>query len=458
MWRRRGIGRLRAAAARLAIWCALLGAAGGARAAPPDGAPIDDGRDAYTLFYRHPVNRQLFGQLAAPDQSFRLGRDLGRLAFAADLSIGTEQTLSATSGQARFHGYYLADTYVAVHVLDGLEANLNLLLFNPSASDGYRVSSQVNAGLALHGWAELFRIRSAPLRLDVYGTDLGWVTMGAGLLIEQVPLEGVTGRLSYRDVALTYSYVGRSLWLDDDLIREQLSALGDRIGVMFLDWHKMDAIDGGGVSHAYLASAFLDLPLPKGFHLAGEVAARVRRGPEWGALGRADYLGRPFSWLEAHAGYQFRWYARGFGPRDEVVHPTVPFSTPQQEDAYVTNSFEYLGISSLYDQWSHTGMGEARLHLGTRVQLFGQGELWYRVATSPDPVVTFTPEGFGAPGQRTELFYRGGASWLPWAGRVHRVNLFVTNKQVQAGRLSSAQLYNRFQPGRYILLELQAFL
>jgi len=130
----------------LALFMFLARAAFGQAAAEV----VDDGRDAYTLFYRHPVNRQLALQLAAPGEEVRLGRNRGPLAFLADLSFGTEQVAHAGDQQARFHGYYIADTYWAVHILDGLETNLNLLLLNPSASDRYRVSSQVNAELAIH--------------------------------------------------------------------------------------------------------------------------------------------------------------------------------------------------------------------------------------------------------------------------------------------------------------------
>jgi hypothetical protein len=443
---------------QLIAFLAPLLALGSALASPPD-VPIDDGRDHDTLFLRHPVNRQLAAQLAAADQDFRMGRDFDRWAFAADLSIGTEQTFES-GGQARFHGYYLADTYFAVHVLDGLDANLNLLLFNPSASDGYRVSSQVNAGLALHAWVNLFDFRNAPLRLDVFGTDLGWVTFGAGLLLEQVPLEGVTGRLTYRELGFTYSYIGRALWSDDDVIRTELAWLSHRVGLMYVDWHKNDAALGGPPVQniAHFVSAFASVPIPKGFHIAGELAVRPRRGLQTAALARADYLGSPVPWLELHAGYQFRWYAREFGPRDQVIQPTVPFSTPYQEDVYVTNSFEYLGISKLFNQWSHTEMLETRLRVRARLQLFGQGELWSRFASSTDPVVVVTPEGFRAPGKRTELFYRAGFTLNPWAGRPHRVNAFVTNKQVQAGFQSSDLQVRRFAPGTYWLLELQAFL
>src|SRR4029079_7014922 len=98
------------------------------------------------------------------------------------------------------------------------------------------------------------------------------------------------------------------------------------------------------------------------------------------------------------------WYAQRFGPRDEVVQPSSAFNTPQQEDAYVTSSSESIGISMLFAQWSHTVMGEARLRPGEHVVLFGQGELWRRVASTDTAAIVYTPEGFGAPGSRTPPF------------------------------------------------------
>ena len=459
-------GRRRAAGAvavRIGVAASLLAAGQAARAASPDGphdGPVDDGRDRYTLFYRHPVNRELKAQLEAPDQAFRMGRDAGRWAFAADMSSGTEQPATQTTGQARFHGYYLVDAYLSLHLLDGLEANLNLLLFNPSSSDGYRVSSQLATGFALHGWRELARPWNRPLRLDVFGTDLGWVTMGAGLLLEQVPLEGVTARLSLAGLDLTYTFAGRAFWDDDDVSRAELTALHGRVGLMWLEWRLTDPTVRGTPTEvsAQFLSAFANLPLPRGFRVAGELALRPRGGHQSGALGRADYLGRPRPWLEVHAGYQFRWYQRLFGPRASLVQPSVPFSTPQQEDVYVTNSIEYLGISALNDQWSHTAMLEARAQAGGHLQLFAQGELWARFASNPDGAVSFTPEGFGAPGRRTEIFYRAGAALLPWRGLPHRLNAYLTNKQVSARQRSAEPVVQRFQPGTYLVVEFQAFL
>jgi hypothetical protein len=81
----------------------------------------------------------------------------------------------------------------------------------------------VKPGFVLHAALPLVELGSDPVRADVLGTDLGWVTLGNGLLFEQLPLEGVLGVLSWRSLQLSYTYGGRALWDDDDLIRTQLS-------------------------------------------------------------------------------------------------------------------------------------------------------------------------------------------------------------------------------------------
>jgi hypothetical protein len=211
-------------------------------------------------------------------------------------------------------------------------------------------------------------------------------------------------------------------------------------------------------TNAEFLGAYADLPLPKGFRAAAEFALRPRAGLQSGAMGRADYLGRPSPLILLHAGYQFRWYQRGFGPRSQVVQPSVPFNTPQQEDVYATNSFEYLGLSALDDQWSHTVMLESRLRPEGRVQLFAQGELWLRYASNPNGVIAFTPQGCGTPGRCSELFFRAGLTVRPWQKFVHRVNALITNKQVFAPQRADEPVPYRFQPGTYFVVEFQAFL
>ena len=43
-----------------------------------------------------------------------------------------------------------------------------------------------------------------------------------------------------------------------------------------------------------------------------------------------------------------RYYQRGFGPRSVVASTTTLPNLPRREDAYVTNSFEYLAVSNFF--------------------------------------------------------------------------------------------------------------
>jgi hypothetical protein len=246
-------------------------------------AVFADGRDDYTLLERHLVNRQLADQLES--EPYRLGRSVGRFALASDVSIGTQQTIHAAR-QSRFHGWFLADMFAATPVVSGLDANLNLLVFNPSASDGYRVSAEVRPGFALHFHQDIAEIDGNPVELNVLGPDLDWVTLGKGLLLEQTPAEGVTGDLSWRGVGLRNTYIGRALWADDDVISASLRMFDGLAQLMVVDWksHPFDLSNDRETDasrSAWYLSASLDLPLGSGTPTLRypERRARPRRLP-----------------------------------------------------------------------------------------------------------------------------------------------------------------------------------
>ncbi len=444
---------------------AALTSGGRALAGPWDWT---EAHDRYSLLDRRLVNRELFEQLTAQD--YRAGDQWTRFAVASDLSIGTQQTFDGAP-QSRYHGWYVADTFLAARIVSGFEANLNLLTLNPSASDGYRESSQVMGALTLHVQLDELRVGSERLRFELLGLDLDTVTVGQGLLYEQMPLEGVVGVLGWRGLDLDVLYGGRALWSDDDLIAASLSALAGRIQLIAVQWQKSELPEPGqesgsmdamppGESSRY-ASLALDLPLPAGFRLAAEHAVRVRdRGLLHGTLLRADFLGPDSRWLQVHTGYQFRYYQTGFGPRDGLWAPTSVFNTLAQENAYVTNPFEYFAISERFEQWSHTTMFEMRVRPFERFELFGNAELWLRYAAAREhpPWVVIAPDGFRAPGTKAAGFYDLGARLYPWRGLPHRAGLFITNKQVNSRDLATGAVATRFDPGFYYVIELEVFL
>ncbi|HEX7548198.1 MAG TPA: hypothetical protein VF417_04305 [Candidatus Methylomirabilis sp.] len=442
---------------------------------PPEAARgvVADTRDRYTLFTPHPVNRQLFEQTSDPAAAFRLGPRDGPWTALVDASIGTQHEITAEK-QSRFHGYFMADTYLAVRPVEGIDFNLNLLLLNPSASDGYRVSAMLHPGVALHLERDLFSIGESPLRFDILATDLGWVTTGNGLLVESTPLEGLIGLLRWKDWELKYMFAGRVYWDTDDYQSLTLSTLGNALQATMVEWWAGDPapsvflagsdpeaiLAATPTRRAHYATLAAGWPAADWLHLAAELGCRIEGKPRVGALGRADVVLREDPRYALHVGYQFRFYQAGFGPRGQLITPSWVFNTPDQQDAYVTNPFEYFGLSGAYHQWSHTIMAEARLGLGLGLEAFGDGELWIRYARSATVprFAAFTADGFRAPGSATRFFYQAGLRYYPWSNLPHRVSLQVTNKQVQVLDLVTDPVDRRFDPGVYWLLMGEVFL
>ena len=141
--------------------------------------PWADGRDPWSLLTPKLVNRELASQL---DDGPRLGRALGPVDLAADVLIGT-QIPGLWEGQSRFHGNFVVDGYAAVRVVDGIDVNLNLLIFNYTASEPARFGSQIIPSVAVHLYKDLFELDGDPVRGDVLAVDLDAVTLGNGLLL-----------------------------------------------------------------------------------------------------------------------------------------------------------------------------------------------------------------------------------------------------------------------------------
>lgn len=421
-----------------------------------------DGRDAFTLLDSHPLNHQLFLQLKEPRQAFRLGPKDGYYTALADVEIGTQQAFdNAYAG--RFHGWSVADTYAAVRPFNGLELNLNLLLVNPSASDGYRASSTVHPGVGLHVSRELFELAHHPLRLDVLGIDLGWTTTGAGLLLESTPLEGVVGIVRWKDWELRYLIGGRALWDDDDYDNVTLRVFDGLAELNLLTWQAVKDVDGtpkaAQVNYATLTSRWPIFPF---LHLSQEYGYRAAKKPKVGTLIRVDTLLKDEPRWAFHLGYQFRYYQAGFGPREGLSTPTWPYNSLAQEDAYQTNPFEYLGISSAYDQWSHSVMAEGRARLFQSFEPYLNLEVIQRYARSKTVprFVAYTPDGFRAPGERLRGYFESGLRYYPFKKLPHRGVFAVTNHAVDSGVLVTTPVAERtfYHSGLLYNLTLEAHL
>ncbi len=431
-----------------------------------------DGRDRFALFDSHPLNHQLFVQRNDPGQSFRLGPQAGHWTALADIDVGTQQVLDADY-QTRYHGWFVADTYAAFSPLRGVELNLNLLFVNPSASDAYRVSSMIHPGLGLHLARDLFDVDGDPLRADVMGIDLGTVTTGNGLLLERVPLEGVVAITRWRSVEARLLYGGRALWQDDDYKTLTFSVLEGKAELNLVQWQRRDPPEGVlppaddstyatsfPMDQAYYATLSSRWPISDVLHLSTEYGYRAKSRPRVGGMARLDLnLHEEQAWA-VHLGYQFRYYQAGFGPRDALITPSWPFNSLAQNDQYVTNPFEYHGISAGYDQWSHTAMGEGRVRFFAEWEAYLNSELWQRFARADaEPrFVAYTPDGFRAPGRRTFFFYELGLRFYPFRGLPHRGSFNITNHAIEADWSITTPVDRRYHRGTYYNVAMEAYL
>ncbi len=437
-----------------------------------------DGRDAWTLHDQKLINRQLFLQLADPSQEFRLGRDLGPIAVAADVGVGAQVALPG-SVQSRFHGFFLFESYWALRLFEGVEVNLSLNVFNPSASDGYRFSSQVNAGVALHLHREVFDLGGEPVTLDFAAIDLDLVTLGQGLLIERTPLEGHAASLHWGPVELRELFAGRTLWFDDDLQTVSLRLWRGMVEAMFAAWLTEDlppgipaTLDVGEEPDAlprdvaYYVGLSASWPVHENLHIGVEYVGRPRP-PAWknGAMLRVDFLDRDLvpGWrrVQIHLGYQLRFYQRGFGPRDTLVTGTALPNLPTREDAYVTNSFEYLSVTRFYTQLSNTVMLETVVSLNDHLTVIGDVEYWARLVTDPRPGskrVVYLDRFGRAPGLGHEVYYRAGLQLQPWAALPHRFKAYVGNKFVASAFDATVPDPRRFVHDPLVVLEVEVYL
>ena len=423
------------------------------------GEVYGDGRDPWTLFTPKLVNRNLAEQLE--DQPLRLGRNLGAFSAAADLSVGA-QVRTARALQSRFHGYFVADTFASVKLGSWLDANLNVTATNPSASDGYRLSSFVLPGLSLHLHPALPPLLGDEVRLDFLAPDLDLVTVGRGLLLEQVPLEGYRGGIRWKGFELSTVYAGQLYFTDDDFQTVILSALNGRVGALATWWDlpASSAPDAPRVNSYYLG-LFGELPLRSDLRLAAEAEARLTAGKlRPGALVRADFLSRDLGRWQVHGGWQFRYYARGFTPQALDERPATSPSLPYREEAYVTNTFEVLDLSRYYDQWSHTAMLEVRLRVVGPVSAVADLEGWLRFVADPGvlPRVVYA-EGLGrVPGVVPSLAYRAGLEVRIDKPVPFRALALFTNKTVNSSGWITEPVEQRFSRAPLLLLRLEASL
>jgi len=421
-----------------------------------------DGRDAWTLFEQKLINRDLQGQL---DDGYRLGNHLDPFTVAGDIWVGA-QVAGNDLHLSRFHGFFVADAFAEGRLGGWLDANLNVTLLNPSASDGYRLSSFVLPGFALH-LHHTFTLAGDPLKFDFIAPDLDLVTTGEGLLIEQLPLEGYRGRLAWRGWEFSVVFGGQNYFFDDDYTTFQLTALNGHVGIQGTVWDLPSALDPkNGTPDPTSPTLFVPYggvfghwELGPHARIAAEGAARMDGNLlRYGALVRADYLQRKMDRVDLHLGWQFRYYGKHFSPQLLDERPSTSPNLPYREETYVTNAFEYFYLSREYDQWSHTGMLEARVALWRRLTGLLELEEWVRYVVDPDPLPRNAyVAGFGrVPGVIPRVYYRAGIEWAFQEQGRFRGMLLLTNKTVASDFDVTYPTQTRFSDAHLLLLRFVA--
>jgi hypothetical protein len=411
--------------------------------------------DRWSLLDHRPANRQLWRQ----QQPFRVFQADERLAFMSDVLVGTQMPRPG-SNLGTWHGHAIADTYFGVRVHENLDVNANLIGLHMSASYGYRSTARILPGFAvhLHGTA-------GDLQADLLALDLSTVTLGQGLLFEQLPLEGAMGRLRWDDWWFRLLIGGQLHSADDDLFA--LTSAWKDLQLTWYGWSQ----EGFGRMPQWLGLSGEVPGLPDSLRLAAEGLARIDgegRG-RTAALARIDWMPQ-LSRGALHLGYQYRWYAHGYGHLNTDQSGRT-FHRPAliwREDAYATNGYEALWPSTTFDQQWHTVMLEAEIPLGRPwIVARIEGELWARLFNDPegpeDTLVVLNHNGSGGhwwPDPDVRFLHRIGLEVRPFGQRPDRLRLWVINKVAEAIYDNpAASTRNRLVPRRpLIAFELEVFL
>lgn len=422
------------------MWLGLLSGGAAQGQMPPEAPPTPmgqrpylDGRDHWILRSRRLINHQLDLQLAQPDQRGRAlaDRRAEGLPFAADAQSGLRfPVLGGAQGQ--YHGFYLADLYGGVTVLDGISISFNPSFYHPSASDGYRLTSRVKAGLGIYLEAPLTEIDGDPLIGRALVHDLDRLTFGEGLMLQMWPLEGNAAGLYWRGFSIDQYMIGRSLWPSDDIYALTFGALDRLITLNALYW--FFGRHGEEYDHppSVMLSASAHTPEETWWRLGAEWAVNASR-QRWAAMIRGDIQIRDWGPLTVHLGQQLRYYQGRFSPQRAFYPTQALFNLPWREYDYVTNAAEFMDGASDFAQIAWTTMIEARLAVTDRLMIFGDAEGLWRKA-EPDEARPYfyieRADGTPLPGESMRWFYRGGLTWRFWADRPHRLRTFLTNKQI----------------------------
>lgn len=402
----------------------LLASLSLAHAAPPTDPATDAARlilvpwDPWSLQDRRLATRRLADQLSAPSQRHRLFAGQQGFVAAADAQTGTTYP-----DPNAWHGHVVADVFFGWQAVQGVDLNLNLPVYNVSASTGAQRATGVLPGTAVH----LYH-RWDALGLDFIANHLGATTIGKGLMFEQVSLEGVLLNARW-DRLWVRGLIGGQVYITGD----DLFIISSGYGPVSANWI---AWKNGDQTH-YLTLAAETPGLGPHARIAAEVAVRMPDAfpARVAGLIRADWM-PPRRWgLQLHLGYQARYYQQGLSPGGPNLRPTT--TGPAMvwvEDTWFTNAFQAWWPSAFYDQWWHTAMFEAHWRLGPRWALRAEVEGAYKAFDDPRPRARRLPRAdFLAveplyPTPEMRVLYRAGVELTPFRDAPHRLRLWGLNK------------------------------
>ena len=441
----------------LALFILLFSSA--AQAAPPVDPSILEERlilvpwDPWSLQDHRLANRFLFEQLSAREQQHRLFANAETLIAAADAQTGT--SLGWRDPPNPWHGHVVADLFAAARLWTGIDLNVNLLGFNVTSSAGVRQAVRILPGVAAHLYGE-----SGGVKLDFIATDLGAVSLGRGLMFEQIDMEGALVKAEYNGVWLRGLIGGQVHVASDDLF--VISAGAGGVSLDWIAWNQPT-----GMPHYLSLSG--DLPgLGPDLRLAVQGAVRLPfegQTARGAAMLRADWMPPKVGDWTLHFGYQARVYQQGVGPGGEAVTPvsTGP-AFIAREDTWLTNAFDAWWPSVYYNQWWHTAMIEAHWQVFDGWALRSEIEGALKVFDDPQSPARRLPRvgaDFGDPFPDPDLqvFYRAGIEATPFDGP-HRLRLWMLNKATaMSPRTPVIPTRTRFERrGPTIAFEVEIFL
>lgn len=438
------------------LLASLLATTLSASAAPPTDPQADADRllivpwDPWSLQDRRFANRKLAEQLDQPHQRHRVFAGKDGFVAAADAQTGTSYPKPNP-----WHGHVLADLFFGWQAIEGVDLNVNLPVYNTSASTGAQGGTGVLPGVAVHLYQQWDAVK-----VDFIANHLGQTTLGKGLMLEQISLEGVLINARWDEVWVRGIIGGQVHLAPADDLFGVIAGVGP-FSLNWLAWNQYDQ------TH-YLTLAGEVPGLGPHARIAAEAGVRFPDEAPFraAAMARADWIPPRLWGLQVHLGYQARYYQQGFGKNGGNITPiTTGPAMIWVEDTWFTNAFQAWWPAPYYDQWWHTAMFEGHWRLNERWALRSEVEFAFKAFDDPEPLVRRLPRAPSwsdkplYPAPETRLLYRAGVEFTPFRGLPHRLRLWGLNKATPIlGNPRIEQTERFLQRGPTVAFELEVFL